>query len=110
MSRTFNHELQLISVEKETNENGFLEEKRIYNDPILANKLSVRSSEYWAAKQNGVELSHVFEIHEIEYNGERELSFGGEDYTIERTYSKGDYIELTTLGRGDNHGSGDRGN
>lgn len=105
MSRTFNEQIQLIDVVKSINDNGFETIKRIYKDKILANKLSVRSSEYWYAKQSGVELSHVFEVHAIEFNGERELSYDGVDYTIERTFEKGDYIELVTLIRGDEHAS-----
>ena|SRR5690625_1592051 len=105
MARTWDHELQLIEVVKDINDNGFEEEKRIYKDKILANKLSVRSNEYWSAKQNGIELSHVLEVHSIEYDGERELMFDGREYTIERTYDKGDLIELVTLVRGDDHGT-----
>jgi|SRR5690625_2801740 len=105
MSRTWNYEVQLIEVEKDINENGFEEITRTYKDPILANKLSVHSNEYWSAKQSGVELSHVFEVHSIEYKGERELFFDGQDYTIERTYGKGEFVELVTLARGDDHGT-----
>lgn len=105
MARTFDYQVQLISLEKGINENGFEVESRVYGDKILANKLSVHSSEYWYAKQSGVELSHAFEVHAIEYNGERELSFEDVDYKIERTFEKGDYIELVTLLRGDDHAS-----
>lgn len=103
--RTWDHEIQLIKVVKRVNENGFEVEEKVYKDKILANKLSVRSQEYWQAKQSGIELSHVFEVHKIEYNGERALLYDDEEYTIERTFEKGDYIELVTLGRSDAHGT-----
>lgn len=103
MSRTWDFEVKLIELKKEINENGFEEVVRNVKDPILANKLSVRSNEYWSAKQNGIELSNVFEVNSIEYQGERELLYDDESYHIERTYDKGDYTELVTIHRGDDH-------
>src|SRR5699024_9898690 len=94
MSRTWDCEVQLIEVEKGINENGFEEITRTPKDSILANKLSVHSNEYWSAKQSGVELSNVFEVHSVEYQGERELFYDNQYYTIERTYGKGEFIEL----------------
>lgn len=105
MSKTFDYEVQLIDVKKGINENGFEESLKVYKDKLLANKLSVRSSEYWYAKQSGVELSHVFQIHAVEYNGERGLRYNEKDYTIERTFQEGNYIELITLLWGDEHGT-----
>src|SRR5690625_3991254 len=106
MSRTWDYEIQLADVVKGINENGFEVETLVYKDEVLANKLSVHSREFWLAKQNVVELSHVFEIHEIEYSGERALRYENQDYNIERTFlNKDGYVELVTSYWGDEHGN-----
>lgn len=105
MSRTWDHEIQLADVEKDINDNGFEVEELVPKDKILANRLNVHSREFWAAKQNVVRLEHVFEIHEIEFNGERAVRFNDIDYKIERTYlNKDGYLELTTSLWSDFHG------
>lgn len=104
-ARTWDYEIQLIELVEGVDESGFdIREERL-KDPILANKLSVHSSEYWQAKQSGIELSYVFEIHSFEYEGEEKLLFEGKTYDIERTYEKGDFIELVCKRRSDDHAS-----
>lgn len=102
---TFDHEVRLIKVETWINENGFREEREEKKGPILANRLSIRSNEYWQAKQNGTELSYTFEVHDFEYAGETRLEHEGEKYDIERTYNKGGMVELICRRRSDNHAS-----
>lgn len=102
--RTFDHEIQLIGLVEDLDDDGFQTIVEKQKEPILANRLSVRSSEYWQAKQSGVQLSYVFEIHKFEYNGEEKMLYEGEEYRIERTYEKGDYIELVCVRKADDHG------
>lgn len=102
--RTFDHEIQLIGLVEGLDDEGFEVIEERPKEPILANRLSVRSSEYWQAKQSGVQLSYVFEIHKFEYNGEEKMLYEGEEYRIERTYEKGDYIELVCVRKADDHG------
>lgn len=102
--KTFDHQIQLIGLVEELDDDGFETIVEKPKEPILANCLSVRSSEYWQAKQNGVQLSYVFEIHKFEYNGEEKMLYEGEEYRIERTYEKGDYIELVCVRKADDHG------
>lgn len=103
--RTWNEEIQLIKLVKGLDNAGYETEVKEYSDKLLANKLSVHSSEYWAAKQSVVKLEHVFEVHSIEYNGELGLRYNSTDYYIERTYEKGDYVELVTSLWSDDHGT-----
>lgn len=105
VARTWDEEIQLIRIVKGLDESGYEMEVKEYGEKILTNKLSVHSSEFWYAKQNVIKLEHVFEVHKIEYNGELGLRYNGTDYYIERTYEKGDYIELITSLWSDEHGA-----
>lgn len=102
--RTFDHQIQLIGLVEKLDDEGFETIVEKPKAPILANRLSVRSSEYWQAKQSGIQLSYVFEIHTFEYEGEEKMLYEGEEYRIERTYEKGDYIELVCVRKADDHG------
>src|SRR5699024_5667117 len=96
----------LFNIIKGLDDAGYKVETKEYSETLLANKLNVHSQEFWLAKQNVIRLEHVFEIHEIEYRGERGLHFDGTDYEIERTFlNKDGYLELTTSMWGDDHGT-----
>lgn len=101
--RTFDHQIQLIGLVEGIDDEGFPTTEEKAKAPILANRLSIRSSEYWQAKQSGVKLSYVFEIHKFEYNGEEKMLYEGKEYRIERTYEKDDYIELYCVRLDDDH-------
>jgi len=106
MNRTWDEEVQLVGVVKGTNENGFETTDYIYSDKILCNRLNVHSSEFWSAKQNLIDLKYVLEIHEIEYQGQRAVSFNNHLYKIERTYlNKDGFLELTLSDWSDTHGT-----
>lgn len=99
----FDHQIQLIGIVEDVNENGFPIESERPKDPILAKRLSVRSNEFWNAKQSGIELDYVFEVHSFEYNGEEKLLHDNVEYMITRTYDKGDMTELTCARKSDDH-------
>src|SRR5699024_6873460 len=101
--RTFDDEVQLIGLVEKVDDEGFEVIEEIPKPPILANRLSIRSNEYWQAKQSGVRLSYTFEIHAIEYEGEEKLIYDDEEYRLERTYEKDDYVELICIRRDDDH-------
>ena len=101
--RTFDHQLQLIGLAEGVDDDGFPIEEIKPKDPIFANKLSVRSNEFWQARNTGVQLSYAFEIHSFEYEGEEKALYDGEEYTIERTYSKGDLTEIYLSRKSDEH-------
>lgn len=103
-NRTFDHEIQLIGLTEALDADGFPKTKPGPQPPILANRLSIRSNEFWQAKQGGVELSCTFEVHAFEYNGEEKLLYKGDEYDILRTYENQDgFIELVCQRRGDDH-------
>ncbi len=47
---------------------------------------SVTSSEFYNGQQAGLSLSYVFETNPVNYQGEKELIYDGEVYSIVRTY------------------------
>ena len=93
---TFDHQIQLIESIEGEDEQGFPIEEERPKPPIFANRLSIRSGEYWQAKNAGVELSYTFEVHSFEYNGEEKLLYDDPEnpYVIERTFYKGYLTEL----------------
>lgn len=101
--RTFDHQLSLIGLVEGTDEYGFPISEVQEKPPILANKLSVRSSEYWQARTTGVQLTYAFEIHSFEYEGEEKAVHEGNEYTIERTFGKGDLTEIYLSRKADDH-------
>lgn len=102
--RTWDYQIQLIGVITTENDNGFPIETEGPKDPILANKLSIRSNEWWQAKNSGKELSKTFEVHPFEYEGEEKLLYEKEEYKIERTFhNEDDYIELVCTKLSEEH-------
>lgn len=95
--------VQLISIVSGTDDDGFpvddVEEKR----QVFANRKSVKSSEYYAAKQSGTVLSYIFELRSVDYEGEEKLKHNDNSYEVERSYEKGEFIELTCKREGDDH-------
>ena len=56
---------------------------------------SVTSSEFYNGQQAGLSLAYVFETNPINYQGEKELIYDGEVYSIIRTYRANlDTLEL----------------
>jgi SPP1 family predicted phage head-tail adaptor len=64
----------------------------------FANKKSVRQSEFYQAMNNGLKPSLLFEIRSIDYNNEESLRYNSKEYTIIRTYDKGEITELICEG------------
>ncbi|MGN7309914.1 hypothetical protein ACTHQ4_02340 [Alkalicoccobacillus gibsonii] len=90
---------------KGQDEDGFPDNSQGELRQVFANKKSIRSQEFYLAKQNGYELTHMYELRSIEYKGE-ELLFLTKDsppHTIFRTYEKGEFIEVICLKRSDDH-------
>lgn len=94
--------VELIPLESGTNKNGFPVEREGEPRQVFANKLSVRSSEYWQAKNAGIQLSVQYEVRAVEYNNEERLAVNGDKYTVERTYNQGETTELICTRLDDN--------
>ena len=57
---------------------------------------SVTRSEFWRAKDHGLEPELVFSLSEFaDYGGQKVLLYGGERYRVLRSYVTGHAVELT---------------
>jgi len=74
---------------------------------VFANKKSIRSSEYYQAKQSGIDLAFTYEMRSIDYDGEEYLYLSLDEdekpHEIERTYETGEFIELVCKRKADDH-------
>jgi len=85
----------LIAVTQEQEKNGEIIDVDGEPREIIANKKSVRQSEFYQAAAVGIKPEIVFEVQSIEYNDEPKLKYGETVYYIIRTFSKnGERIEL----------------
>jgi head-tail adaptor len=85
----------LIAVTKSRDAYG--EETDADSDPreVIANKKSVRQTEFYQAAAVGIKPEIVFEVQSIEYRDEPKLVNEGTVYQIIRTFSKnGERLEL----------------
>ncbi len=82
---TFDSELILISIEPGENDLGDPITIRTER-PILCDVLSVGRSEHYQAAAHGLKPEIVFVVNRYEYQGEKEVVFEGENYTVLRTY------------------------
>ncbi|WP_017726765.1 hypothetical protein [Halalkalibacterium ligniniphilum] len=103
MAANWSDVIHLIELTEGTDEEGFATIVPGQPKKVFTNKMSVRSQEYYMAKQSGIELSLMFEVRSIDYEGEKQLSYNSLDYIVERTYEKGEFVELVCKRRGDDH-------
>lgn len=107
MSIPWSDVVYLVGLTEGTDDDGFPGIVEGERKQVFANKKSIRSSEYYQAKQSGIDLAFTYEIRSIDYDGEERLYLhekGGEPYEIERTYEKGEFIELVCKNKADDHG------
>ena len=83
-------ELGLVT---ETLQHGEPIESVTYRE-VFANKMSVRSKEFYEARAIDLKPELMFEIRSSEYESETKLKYDSKDYEIIRTYDKGEFIEL----------------
>lgn len=62
---------------------------------VLANKKSVRQSEFYEARNLGLKPELVFEVHSFEFNNCEKVKHDNKEYDIVRVYDKGEITELT---------------
>lgn len=101
----FKDTVDLIQVTDGKDADGYPENTETVRPNLFANKKPVRSSEFHQAAAQGIRLDVVFEIRLMEFKGEEFLNYGGKRYSIERTYERGELIELICQSKGVNHGS-----
>ncbi|ARK32133.1 phage head closure protein [Halalkalibacter krulwichiae] len=105
MATPWSDVVYLISLVEGQDNEGFPSIVESEPKQVFANKKSVRSQEYYMAKQAGVELSLMFEVRSIDYNGEEQLIYNELSHDVERTYEKGEFIEVVCKRRSDDHGN-----
>ena len=98
--------INLVNVTEGTDDYGFPSNTETIKENIYANKMSIYSNEHYMAKQVGVELTVRFEVRSIDYSGEDYIEHNGKRYAVERTYDKGEFIELTCKDVADDHTTG----
>lgn len=103
MAMNWSDVVDLIGLTEGTDDDGFPAVVPGKPRQVFANRKSVKSSEYYAAKQSGIELSYIFEIRSADHDGEERLKYAGDSYEVERSYEKGEFIELTCKRESDNH-------
>lgn len=86
--------IDLITVTSRKNENDVpvASESAV---TVFAQMRDAGQAEFWAAMQNSVALTAVFEMWAAEYSGQRLVRMGDALYRVQRTYRKNvDRIEL----------------
>ena len=92
--KTWDTEIKLIPHEPKTDEEGFPIVGSLDPVAILANRLPVYSSEFYQANREGISIEEAFEIHTMEYNGERKVEYEGREYNVRRRFHNGEFTEL----------------
>ena len=105
MSRRWSDVVDLISVTTGEDADGFPADVEVFHRNLFVNKKDVRSAEFYQAAAQGIRLETMFEMRSIDYEGQELLEYGGNRFSIERTYDRGEIIELVCQSRGDDHGS-----
>lgn len=93
--KTFDNEVTLIgdiSYSYDDVGNTIKEQER---RTILCNELSVYGADFYRGASVGLKPELVLEIHDFEYQGEKQVIYKEKLYEVLRTYDTGDYIELT---------------
>ena len=86
--------LKLISIVYSENALGDITET-LTERQVFANMTSVKRAEFYQAQAVGLKPELVFEVRLIDYEGEKKLSYEGEEYNVIREYTKnGEIIEL----------------
>ena len=67
---------------------------------VFCNRKSATRSEYYNAKFAGTKISEVFEVHTEDYSEQDIILYGSAQYTVERSFRKGEgIIELICVKR-----------
>ncbi|MDM8151643.1 phage head closure protein [Priestia megaterium] len=85
----FNEILYLVKPREETqNEEGFPVPGEDTRRQIFANEKSIRGNEFYIASQSGYTLDTMFEIHSLDYEGEKVVEYEFKRYRVVRTYER----------------------
>lgn len=104
MATAWSDVIQLVALVEGQDDQGFPDIVPGEPRQVFANKKSIGSQQYFLAKQSGVELSLMFEVRSVDYDGEERVVFEDKEHEVERTFEKGEFIELVCKRPGDDHG------
>lgn len=92
---TYDNELTLIGSTIAKDEIG-QEVETPTETTVLCGLKSVGRNEFYSAAQAGLKPTLIFEMHGYEYNEEKKIIFGTQEYKVIRTYSPSfEVLELT---------------
>lgn len=87
--------IELVDMDEQVNENGFLSNVILSRKSVFAKKENIRSSEFYSATQSGfVREKIAFSILALEYEFQKYVEYKSKTYMIIRTYEKGNFLEL----------------
>lgn len=91
----YNYKLTLIGGTQAVDDYGnyYLKESE---SVVYCDLRSVTRAEFYSSAQAGLNPTHIFIINDYEYNGESEVEFMGDRFSVIRTYrTDNETIELT---------------
>lgn len=92
------HVITLIGISYSENDMGDSIETKTERE-ILAEKKSIKQSEFYQAQATGLRPELTFVVWSDEYGGEQELKYNGKTYTIIRTFDQNEKnLELICQG------------
>ena len=84
----------LEAVTEDRDGDGFPVEK-IETTDVFADVVTTKRSEFYTAKQAGIDLAITVKLRAADYNGQERLSYEGKRYKVERAYTEArEYYEL----------------
>jgi len=93
----FTEIIYLISRKKEEDDIGNVVSSSETSEKIYAKKQSVKTSEFYNAMQSGLSPSIEFVIKRLNYNGEEEIEWNDEKYSIIRTVDSKNKFNLVLV-------------
>ena len=85
----FNEILYLIKQDEETQNNeGFPIPGEETSREVFANEKSIRGNEFYMASQSGYALEVMFEVHPLDYEGEKLVEYESKRYKVVRTFER----------------------
>ena len=85
----------LIKTEEIEDEDGYSETVIVEEKQIFVNEKSVKRSEFYAAKQTGIDVVITFEVQAVDYSNETLIKYRNTAYRVIRVYTKsGEILEL----------------
>ncbi len=77
----------LKAITRTTDARGYSVETAI-ETMVFADVTSVKRSEFYSAKQSGVDLAITVNVLAADYSGQERLVWNGKEYKVERAYTK----------------------